>query len=85
MFRSDGWRFVLRVLHLVLENEKLVLDVAEALWGRLALGRVAHGRHGCGVLWRRFSTRIFSVDSAPDQIVAKARVQAMIMKVNWFT
>lgn len=42
---------VLRILHLVREDEERVFDVAEARWGRLALRGVADGRHGRGVFF----------------------------------
>jgi hypothetical protein len=38
-------RCVLRVLHLVAENEQVIFDVAEAFWRRLPLGGMAYGRH----------------------------------------
>jgi len=38
-------RGVLRILHLVAEDQQVVLDVAEPLRRGLALGRVADGRH----------------------------------------
>lgn len=36
---------VLRVLHLVAEDDEIGLDIAEALWGRLALAAVTDRRH----------------------------------------
>ena len=38
-------RLVLGILHLVGEDEQVVLNVAETLWGRLALRSVANSRH----------------------------------------
>lgn len=40
----DRW-LVLRVLHLVGEDEQVVFYISEAGWGRFALGGVADGWH----------------------------------------
>ncbi len=40
----DRW-LVLRILHLVGEDEQVVFYISEAGWGRFALGGVAYGWH----------------------------------------
>ncbi len=40
----DSW-LVLRVLHLVGEDEQVVFYISEPGWGRFALGGVAYGWH----------------------------------------
>lgn len=53
-----GSRFVLRVFHLVGEDEQVVFYVCEAGWRRFALRGVADGWHfsrlckGCGLLFK---------------------------------
>lgn len=44
-----GGRLVLRVFHLVGEDEQVVFDVREAGWRRFALRGVADGWHFCAL------------------------------------